>query len=50
MEDFKTFNIKTEEEDINSEIEFDSELLIRSKIDFLTNKQKYNKNRGVSED
>ncbi len=47
MEDFKNIhNIKIIE-DFNSEIELDSEILVRSSIDFNTNKQKFNKNKKV---
>jgi len=46
MEDFKNFNNKNLE-DFNSEMEFDSEILIKSNIDFNTNKQKFNKNKEV---
>jgi len=34
-------------EDFNSDIEFDSEILARSNIDFNTNKQKFSKNKKV---
>ena len=46
MEDFKELNKKSLDE-INWENEFDSEILIRSNIDFKTNKQKFNKNKPV---
>ena len=46
MEDLKSFNIK-DANDFNSEIEFDSEILARSNIDFNSNKQKYSKTKAV---
>jgi len=46
MEDFKNFKEKNIE-DFNSEIEFDSEILARSNIDYNTNKQKFIKNKMV---
>lgn len=46
MEDLKSFNIK-EANDFNSEMDFDSEILVRSNIDFNTNKQKYSKTKSV---
>lgn len=46
MEDFNTFAFKSIE-DFHSENEFDSEILVRSNIDFHTNKQKFNKNKRV---
>ena len=46
MEDLKDFNIK-EANDFNSEMEFDSEILVRSNIDYNTNKQKFNKTKTV---
>lgn len=46
MEDFKHFNNKNIE-DFNSEIEFDSEILARSNIDFNSNKEKFIKNKKV---
>jgi len=47
MEDFKNLNSNKNIEDFNSELEFDSEILARSNIDFNTNKQKFNKNKKV---
>ena len=46
MDDLKSFNIK-DANDFNSELEFDSEILVRSNIDFNSNKQKYSKTKTV---